>query len=76
MDEDLERHIIEKQIIPQQKAAEYDNVDTFFVSTDPAEDRGVEVECALCHRRARMFGINEQDLSGRVTICPDCLPME
>jgi hypothetical protein len=73
MDEDLEKHIIEKQIVPQQIAAQHDGMDTFFVSTNPDEERGITVTCVSCGKTAQMFGISEKDIAQRVVLCPECI---
>jgi hypothetical protein len=70
----LVEHMIEKQIIPQIAAMGRSGVDTFFVSTDPDTEGGIEVTCISCGRTARMFGLTEADVSERVVLCPDCIP--
>jgi Fe-S cluster biogenesis protein NfuA len=71
-DDDLLRHVIERQVVPALRAEELGG-ETRFVNTDP-DAEGVEVACQGCGRTARMYDVTVEEAAAKVILCPDCLP--
>lgn len=70
-DEVLAQHMIDRQIRPQERAAELRtqgmDVTTAFVNTSP-EAEGFVVKCYGCQREARL----PFDPGSKVLLCPQC----
>ena len=69
-DEELAKHMIEKQLLPQLRARDLPGIEAEFVNTAP-DAEGYPVTCDRCGRTAKLpFPVPE----GKIALCPDCLP--